>query len=249
MHRCFADPADWGESGAVRLSSSEEHHLLSVLRAKPGDTAAVFDGQGREALVLIERVRPLILKIMKETKAVRPKVSLMLVQALPKGQRMDLIVEKCVELGVSSIIPVITERVITRLNEEQRRERAGRWSRVALSAAKQCGLCWVPDIRPILDFDGVIGELKTFDLLLVGVLSKARNLHSVIEENRKKSLCKVGFIIGPEGDLTEKEIGKAIDAGAIPVSFGSLVLRVETAALYGASVLAYEFFSGLGPQA
>jgi len=247
MHRCYVNPAEWNES-EMFLAADEEHHLLDVLRGKLGDTVAVFDGKGKEARAVISEGRSrktdqkqhkIILKVLSDGKAGKPWLSLTLIQALPKGKRMDLIVEKAVELGVTEIIPVISARTIIRLDAAARKERSERWQRLALSASRQCGTSWVPDVRLVCDYSAALQNRSDFDLLLVGSLgSDARPLHDVLNEAGRKT--KAGLIIGPEGDLTQAENKEAVDAGATPVSFGKLVLRVETAALYGLSVLAYE---------
>lgn len=262
MHRCFIDPAGWNKS-ELKLSSSEEHHLLHVLRAGSGDTVAVFDGCGREARarVVLEGGR-VALKVLSETRVVRSDVSLTLIQALPKGRRMELIIEKSTELGVSTIFPVISEHVVTGLSGRQAEVRAERWRRIALNAAKQCGLSWVPEIKNVLDYKDVIAGCDAFDLFLVGsfmdgtrpfktVLKQAKvrgqkerevgDRTSKCGEEEKSGPRNIALLIGPEGDLTPEEVREALDMGAIQVSFGPLVMRVETAALYGLSVLAYEF--------
>jgi 16S rRNA (uracil1498-N3)-methyltransferase len=237
------------------LTADEEHHLLDVLRAKIGDTVAVFDGEGRGAKAVVTEVggrrseirnqrseiegRRVVLKVLNVGGEAAPGLAITLIQALPKGRKMDLIVEKAVELGVTQIIPVISERTIVRLDGAARKERGERWQRLALSASRQCGTSWVPDVRSVCDYSEAIGKCSGFDLLLVGSLGcDARPLHDVLNAAGRKTM--IGLIIGPEGDLTPAEIKKAVDVGAAPVSFGQLVLRVETAALYGLSVLAYE---------
>ena len=258
MHhtRCFVSPAAWNES-EICLSPEEEHHLLDVLRARLGDTVVIFDGQGREAqALLVPAVREpdakrkrgqsgIALRVVKMGDSARPPVSLTLAQALPKGQRMDWIVEKAAELGASVILPIVTERVVTRLTEKQKVERRDRWNRVALSAAKQCGRNWVPEIRPVCNFADAIPSCSKADLFLVGALTPdTRLLRTILEESRARNPHSIALLIGPEGDLTPSELVEAQRAGAVPVSFGTIVLRVETAALFGLSVLASEFLCG-----
>jgi 16S rRNA (uracil1498-N3)-methyltransferase len=256
MHRCFVSPAAWKNS-EISLTQEEEHHLLDVLRAQAGDSVILFDGQGRQAEALLipppscenerkNRSGPRILaRIVESRGTIRPAVSITLIQALAKGQRMDWIVEKSTELGVSVIVPVVTERVVTHLKERQKDERRDRWQRIALSAAKQCQTNWVPEIGPVCCFSEAVQSCSKMDLFLVGSLAPdARLLRIVLEERRRKKPRNVALLIGPEGDLTPDELEEARRTGAVPVSFGSLVLRVETAALFGMSVLASEFLAG-----
>lgn len=252
MHRCLVSPAAWNDS-AIRLTESEEHHLLDVLRAQPGDRVTLFDGQGHEALAQISLLprtgKPgaprIAMTLVEMVRTVQPGVSITLIQALPKGQRMDWIVEKATELGASVILPIITERVVARLSEKQKTERRDRWQRIAASAAKQCQTNWIPEIGPVGNLSDAVRSCSTVDLLLVGALTPdARPLRAVLREAGGENPRTVALLIGPEGDLTAAELAEAGRAGAVPVSFGSVVLRVETAALFGLSVLASEFLTG-----
>ena len=245
MHRCFVSPAAW-DARHVRLSSEEAHHLLHVLRAVPGDVVTVFDGQGRQALARLPALplvpRPSLgLEIMESVPAERPAVFVPRAPALPKGPKMDWIVEKATELGVSVVLPVITERVVTRLRDSQKEERRERWQRIALSAAKQCCTSWVPEVRAVSGFAEAVKRCAEADLFLVGALTpEARAFRTVLREAGKNRPRQVALLIGPEGDLTPDELAEACRAGAVPVSFGPRVLRVDTAALFGLSVLASE---------
>jgi 16S rRNA (uracil1498-N3)-methyltransferase len=253
MHRCFIDPSQWNDE-EMRLSADEQHHLRDVLRGKAGDTVLAFDGRGREAEARLAvrggrggtDAREITLQVLRGVSQAGPAVAITLIQALPKGTRMDWIVEKATELGVRAIVPAVTERVVARLSAGQRGERRERWRRVACGAAKQCGTAWIPDIMPVTEF-GELGVFCRFDLFAVGSLAgDARPLRAVAGEWRSAGRLpgSVGILIGPEGDLTPQELGQAARMGAVPVSFGRRVLRVETAALYALSVLAYEFLNG-----
>jgi 16S rRNA (uracil1498-N3)-methyltransferase len=226
------------------LSQAEEHHLFHVLRARKGDRVTVFDGCGRKGSAQIagEPGRSGVLRILDVSETPGPEVSLTLIQALPKGRQMDLIVEKAVEIGVSGIVPLISERVVVRLNSGQSGRRLERWRKIVLSAARQSGRDWLPEVRPVATFRNVPEITGDFDCVLIGVLDpSARNIHAAADGMRKDSFRKIALMIGPEGDFSPAEIKEATDAGALPVTFGTTVLRVETAALYGLSVLAYEF--------
>jgi 16S rRNA (uracil1498-N3)-methyltransferase len=252
MNRCHIDPSDWNESEMIP-SADERHHLMDVLRCKAGEIVAVFDGKGREAKARIVasgsgKQAGIVLKVIAAGATTGPELSVTLIQSLPKGTRMDWIVEKAVELGVTEIVPVISERTIVRLDQRGRKARGERWQRLALSASRQCGTGWVPDVRAVCDYMEAVGNCAGagYDLLLVGSLGvDARPLRDVLRNAAgQKKMSKVGLVIGPEGDLTNDELKAAIDNGATPVSFGQLVLRVETAALYGLSAIVYEFTSG-----
>jgi len=254
MHRCFVGPAQWSESEAI-LPEDEEHHLLHVLRAQPGDTVMIFDGRGREAPAEVisapasgtlrrEPART-TLRVTGDIRFTpREKPALVLIQSIPKGKRMDLIVEKATELGVSQILPVISERAVVRLTDSQRRERQKRWQRIALSAARQCGTVWLPEVMMPVALAEFMTAGPSFDLFLVGSLRPpAASLRRVVNRAKGRALQRISLLIGPEGDLSPSELEAAVNAGAVEVSFGTSVLRVETAALYGLTVLVYEFLT------
>ncbi|OGV66407.1 MAG: hypothetical protein A2283_20385 [Lentisphaerae bacterium RIFOXYA12_FULL_48_11] len=249
MHRCYVDPSIWNES-EIHLPSDTEHHLVNVLRVSEGEMVEVFDGKGRHgsAQVDVARGRKAILKLSGSELSPKPGFSISLMQALPKGSRMDLIVEKATELGVSSIYPVMTERVVVRINDrEKREERRDRWQRIAIRAAEQCGVNWVPEVKPLDDLSRIVSMGQNFDLFLVGALTgDAQPLHEVMNRVVAEKKRSAVLLVGPEGDLTQLELKLSMDAGAIPVSFGANVFRVETAAIFGISVLAYEFSSLMG---
>jgi 16S rRNA (uracil1498-N3)-methyltransferase len=256
VHRCLVDSTQW-DAPEIRLPPDGERHLLRVLRVRPGDTVSIFDGRGREALAQVvsvagsSRGSGVFVKRLTDAQApaAGPACRLTLIQALPKGSRMDWIVEKAVELGAWAIWPVLTERVVQRPAADQRAGRAQRWQRIANSAARQCATAWVPEVRPVQDLGAALDACGAFDLFLVGSLADgARPLREVLAAASGRAARNAALLIGPEGDLTEDEHRRAAGAGAVPVSFGALVLRVETAALFGLSVLAYELTTGSCPK-
>ncbi len=243
MHRCFIEPERWDEQ-RIKPSSDEAHHLRHVLRVVNGDVVTVFNGAGLEAHanVRCESGCPLVLDVQDAMHAAERPFDLVLVQAIPKGSRMDLIVEKATELGVARIVPVLTERVIVRLDAAQAIKRRERWARVAKSASKQCGTPWLPQIDAVQSFSDMLMQASEYDVVLLGSLAEGvQPLRVAVAAVRAQSPRSVAVIIGPEGDLTPTEIKSALEVGAIPISFGELTLRAETAALYALSVLSYEF--------
>jgi len=242
MHRCFAEPSCWRGSEVV-LPPDESHHLLDVLRAGEGDEVRVVDGQGREAVARVAagpRGRA-SLRVVTVSRVPKRPVAVTLFQAVLKGSAMDTVVEKAVELGAEAVVPVLCERVVTRAGADRLGRRAGRWRRIARSAAKQCGAAWLTEVCPAVRFAQALTGAGAFDLLLIGSLDgSTRPFHAALDDVRGTAIRTAGLLIGPEGDFTAAERSRAADAGAIPVRFGPLTLRAETAALYGLSVLAYE---------
>ncbi len=246
MHNAFILPEEWSSS-AMELRGDEARHLISSVRAKVGDAVVLFDGKGRSAACRITGTegRGKGLAVTCEVESVlperKPSTKLTLIQALPKGNRMDVLVEKVTELGAWEVVPVRTDRVEKQPGAKGYGGQVERWERVALSAAKQCGSPWLPAIRPVQSLDEGLDAARKADLIIVGVLdSKARPLADVLDEYGRRAES-VAVVTGPEGDLTPQEIERVLEAGAKPVSFGGLVLRVETAAIYAASVLKNHF--------
>ncbi len=243
MHRCFVDPGVWTSSD-VSLAPEEHHHLTKVMRAAEGDVVSVFDGRGREATARIEKISGsgTSLSIISVENTPPPEVSLVLIQALPKGKRTELIVEKATELGATTIVPVVSEHAVLRLDSKHRADKRERWQRIAVNAARQCGTRWVPEIRPVCNLEEALDAEAALDLVLLGHLGTGtRPLNEVLEEASARNLRRIGLLVGPEGDWSNNEIELALARGAESVSFGPRVLRVETAAIFGLSILAYRF--------
>ena len=240
--RCFVDPAEWSREN-IRLRAEDAHHLTGVLRAGPGSTVTVGDGQGGEAEGEIIEAGPG--GVVVRVRARRPRGAadwrLTLVQAVPKGERMEWIVQKAVELGAWAVVPVMTERGVVRLEGERAANRVVRWQRIAVEAAKQCRTAWVMRVEPVMTLTQWLATAARPGELVVGSLEgDARPLRDVCAGLRQQPAGGVAMLVGPEGDFTPGEMAAAKAAGARPVTFGRRVLRVETAAVYALSVLAYE---------
>ncbi len=247
--RCYAEPASW-HGTRVALEAEERHHLCRVLRAKRGDRVVVFDGQGREADARLENEREGVLEIAGEPRrSEQPSCRMILMQAIPKRRGMDAIVEKATELGAAELLPVVSERTVARPDVEKGDACVARWRRIATNAARQCGAVWTPCVREVLPFAAALSEMACTDALFLGCTdSGCAPVLAAAETAALRFSATVGLMIGPEGDWTDGEVERAKAAGAIPVGFGPLVLRVETAALFGLSVLAARFAHDFGSR-
>lgn len=164
-----------------------------------------------------------------------------LIQAIPKDQKMEWIIQKAAELGVRDILPVMTERGVVRLAGDRAGQRVERWQRVAGEAARQCRTAWTPRVGSIMPVADLLEKGIGVDLLFVASLEpESRCFKDVLRSFSGARQRSVGLMVGPEGDFSPAEYALAKAKGAVPVSFGSRVLRVETAAIYGLSVLQYE---------
>ncbi len=265
MQRFFIENID---GDTAKISGSEAHHLKDVLRKKVGDAVFLFDGKGNEYEAKIvrhggsasgmKRIRELEirLKIVTKTKKdTEPKIKINLYQSIPKLKKFDFIVEKSTEIGVSKIIPVISERTIPELSLRVQAKQS-RWQKIALSAAKQCGRTIIPEICSVMNFqDAVksvcISENPSQSISLIPWESEQKNtlkqilkicnLQIVPRELPSVAICNL--FIGPEGGFSNAEIERAQKCGVIPVSLGKRILRTETAPIVVISNILYELES------
>jgi len=231
-----------------KLNASDTHHALHVLRRQKGDSILIFDGAGNQAVAKIigieqKREPQAILSIGIHATLPPPTCELTLAQAVPKNKNMDLIIQKAVELGVSRIIPILTERTILKhMDHEDAIKKQKRWQQIALEACKQSGQNWLPLIEEPIELLTRIERLipQERQLLLIASLEARKDtLKNVIA--RFPNPTAVTIMIGPEGDFTPQEYRAASDYGFQPIDLGPITLRTETAAFYCLSILSYEF--------
>lgn len=242
MARFYLPPSEWS-TPFWELRGDEAHHAAKVLRLKRGDSCVVFDGCGRAAHAVIAESpcsSSVLLIPGEECVSASSIARLTLCQAVPKGGNMDLIIQKSVELGVSVIIPLITDRTIVRLSTRDAETKRQKWQRIALEACKQCGQNTLPDVLTPVTFSEWLCNGKPSELnLIASLVPGVRPIRDVLEEARSRSVRDASVLVGPEGDFTEKETAMALEAGFVPVSLGPIVLRVETATFFGLAAMRY----------
>src|SRR5471032_1568027 len=245
MHRFYL-PSKNCAGNSLRLDARESHHALKVLRVKYGELVAVLDGAGNEFLCTVENCSRDAVTLSVSLKNFMPPApcQITLLVAVPKGKIIEGIIQKSVELGAHRIVPILSERVVTQLDGESGEHKREKWEQVAIEAIKQCGAVWLPKIEAPVTIGIFLARKEKFDLSLVGSLQKERRhlreVFSEFEVKQKRLPKSVGVWIGPEGDFTLDELKTIQDSGAFPISLGSLVLRVETAAVCCLSVLNHE---------
>jgi 16S rRNA (uracil1498-N3)-methyltransferase len=245
MHRFYLPPERCaGEM--LRLDGREAHHALNVLRLKHGELVAVLDGIGNEFMCTVKDAsrNAVTLSVSLKNFVPAPPCAITLLQAVPKGKIIESIIQKSVELGARRIVPILSERVVTQLDNEDVENKRDKWQNVAIEAIKQCGAAWLPKVEAPVTIEQFITRKEKFDLSLVGSLQKERRHPREIlrefEAKQKQLPQSVGVWIGPEGDFSLEELRAIRNSGALPISLGNLVLRVETAAIYCLSILNYE---------
>jgi 16S rRNA (uracil1498-N3)-methyltransferase len=245
MHR-FHLPPEQCKGEMLALTGSEAHHASRVLRLRRGDEVIVLDGAGTELACSVGDVAKNSVHLTVVRKNVVPPLpyQITLLQAIPKGKIIESIIQKATELGVARIVPLLTERVTTRLDGDNAAHKADKLQHVAIEAIKQCGSPWLPKIETPMTPKEFLARGEKFDLPLIASLQPgsrhAREYFAKFQSERQRKPQTVCVWIGPEGDFTVDEV-RAIEAGgALPITLGRLVLRVETAAIYCLSILNHE---------
>jgi 16S rRNA (uracil1498-N3)-methyltransferase len=246
VHRFYIPPEEWAPD-ALALSGTEAHHARNVLRLQPGNKVVLFNGRGREitAEILSLDPREVALRKLHESTTAPLRCRIILGQAIPKGKNMDLIVQKAVEIGAAEIAPIISDRTIVRLGEEEAAQKQAKWQAIAIEAAKQCGQNWLPEVKLPRTLAQFFADQSRVDLQLIGSLqSDALHLKQILTDftaaHQQQRPTSVLMLIGPEGDFTPAELNLARTHGCRPITLGPIILRVETAAIYCLSVLSYE---------
>lgn len=248
MHRFYLPAVEC--SGVTRLLTGREaHHAVRVLRVRRGDRVTVLDGAGSEFLCVIQDCDPdNIQLVVVQKKSIPPlPCQITLLQALPKGRIFESIIQKATELGVHRILPLLSERVVAHFGDEDGLQKRDKWQQVAIEAIKQCGGVWLPEIEaPVTPAQFLAGK-KPVELSLIASLRSdrrhPRECFRVFQSEHGRMPRSVCIWIGPEGDFTPAEVRAIQSAGALPISLGKLVLRVETAAVYCLSIINYELQS------
>jgi len=241
LRRFFVPRGDFKDQ-KVYIKDSDAHHLTQVLRLKEGEKVIVFDGTGVEYQIIINSIASglVVGEIQGVTSSVRDsRINVTLVQGIPKGDKMELIIQKCTELGIAKIIPVLTQRTVVKLDDEKRERRRDRWQKIAQEASKQCKRATVPQIGEISTWDKYLNQIDNNEAILVLWENETTgSIKSYLQEN--KDISQLTMVIGPEGGLAQPEVEKLLAMGAQTVSLGPRILRTETAGLAALVMVLYE---------
>lgn len=224
----------------ITLEGENAKHIGSVLRAKTGDIITVGDGDGRDYECEITEItkKAVIAKITDIfTNDNEPDIKLTLYQALPKADKMELVIQKCIEIGVDRIVPVKTEHAVVKL-EGKEEKKLQRWNKIAEAAAKQCGRGKIPIVDRVMTFKEAINEAISLDSAIIPYEKEKENSLKTFAKGFKGK--SIGIFIGPEGGFSNDEIDFAISNGVKSVTLGKRILRTETAGLVTSVILLYE---------
>lgn len=243
MYQFFVEPEQIDVAGKnVIIRGNDVNHIKNVLRMRPGEEVAVSNGiDGREyrcgILALEEDCVRLELRFIKEDGVELP-AKIYLFQGLPKADKMELIIQKCVELGVDRIVAVSTERAIVKLDKKEAKK-LERWQKIAEAAAKQSGRGKIPEIgQQVLKFKEAVAEAKELDGAIIPYeREQETGIRQFVQNFKGES---VGVFIGPEGGFADEEIALAQENGITPITLGKRILRTETAGMTTTTILLYE---------
>ena len=241
MQHFFVDASQVSEE-TIWIEGSDVNHMKNVLRMRIGEEVTVSDGQGKEYLCQVRDFE----EEQVQLKIVETKVSdaelpskIYLFQGLPKQEKMELIVQKCVELGIYAVVPVSMKRCVVKLDDKKAASKITRWQGIAEAAAKQSKRGIIPQITKVMTFAQALEYSSTAQVRLVPYelaegMDRTREIIEQIQPGQD-----VAIFIGPEGGFDEDEIGKAIEAGMQPITLGKRILRTETAGMTVLSILMY----------
>lgn len=224
----------------VFINGENANHIINSLRCKIGEEIEISSGDGYDYICKIEEISKnnVVAKIIdcfgNESE---PKVKITLYQGLPKAEKMELIIQKCVELGIDEIVPVNTDRCIVKLAGKEDKKIA-RWNKISEAAAKQSRRGKIPTIHSVINFNDAIKQATKNDLNIIPY-EKEQNIgiKNIIKDFKGEN---IGIFIGPEGGFSEKEIQIAKENNVLPITLGKRILRTETAGFITTAILLYE---------
>lgn len=233
----YADESDIHDE-FVSLAGDEFQHLCRIRRAGQGDFITVTDGAGTVVEAVIDEIGRSSVRARIVNRRIDPVPipAITVYQGIAKGEKMDLTVQKLVEVGVDAIAIFAAGRSVPRWDEGKKRSQLARWSRIATEAAKQSHASYLPKVSGPLPFSEIVEQASLHELVLVG---DPRADSGVEDAFGGTPVASVAIVIGPEGGLSEKELAELAAVGAIPVSLGSRPMRTETAGLVLASIAGY----------
>ena len=245
MHRFYVENFN-GIGNTIDITGSDVNHIKNVLRLKTGDEIIVGDGLGNDYTCSIEsmekdRVTAVICDVTRNAAELETKI--ILFQGMPKSDKLELIIQKTVELGVYEIVPVITKRTVVKIEKNKEEKKLERYNAIAASAAKQSGRGVIPKVMPFMSFKEALSYAKSLDMSIIPY-ENAEGMEysrSVIKDIKGKKT--LGIFIGPEGGFAQEEVDAAVKVGAKCISLGGTVLRTETAGLAALSIIMFEIDS------
>ncbi len=241
MPKFFLSDCKFGISDTVIIDGEDAHHISKTLRMKVGDSLTVTGSDSTDYICTLQSFSSdcVYLKVedIKVSDA-ESEIKTSLFQALVKGDKMETVIQKSVELGVCEIYPVAADRSVVKLDKDSERKKLERWNKIALEASKQCGRGIVPKVHNVISFKECVDKLSEMDAkCFCYELAEGRTVKDVI---KNKIFNSFGFYIGPEGGVSPAEAEYALSKGIEAVTLGKLILRTETAGPAVLAMILYE---------
>ena len=241
MYQFFVEPERIGSEQAI-ITGPDVNHIRNVLRMKPGEAVRISDGSGSCYDGIIDTLQndEIVVRLSGEKiESTELPVETVLFQGLHKSDKMELIIQKNTELGISAIVPVSTSRAVVKLDEKKADSKVKRWNGIAEAAAKQSKRTLIPEIRPVMSFKQALIEASAFDIKLMPYENAEGMAFTRKCISEIKPGARVAIFIGPEGGFSEEEVEAASEAGFVPITLGRRILRTETAGMSVLSMLVY----------
>ena len=247
MFHFFVSPENIS-ADTVTVTGGDVNHIKNVLRMKQGEKFIANDGNGGSYCCAVSEIYEdrIVAEILEgQVSSTELPVRLVLFQGLPKADKMELIIQKAVELGVSEIVPVEMTRCVVKLDEKKKKSKTARWQSISESAAKQSGRTVIPEVHDAMSYKNALDFAKDFDIVFVPYECADSMAKMKEKMNEIKPGMSVGIFIGPEGGFEKDEIEKAIEAGGEIVSLGKRILRTETASIAALAICMFNIESNL----
>lgn len=235
MVRLFLPPESLS-SKEITITDENARYLCNVLRIRPGESLMVLDGLGNRYLCRVLDVHKkgvIVERIERQRYSTESPLQIILAQGIPRGEKMEFIIQKTTELGVKRVIPLITDR-----SQIRHTEKVNRWRRIAISSAQQSGRTIVPEIEEPVYFDKFMRQGEIHKGIIFFEEEMEENLKKVLGEVKDEK--RIFLLVGPEGGFSDEEVDHAVQKGFIKASLGPRILRAETAAITALSIIQYE---------
>ena len=249
MHRFFIPP-QWIDGDRVVIEGRQVHQLRDVLRLAPGDHIVALDNSGWEYEVELGSLSPEHVEgviCSRNAALTEPATRIVLYQALLKGNRFEIVLQKCTELGVSGFVPLLCERCVMGHLRDVTEGKMERWQRIIAEAAEQSRRGKLPFLQPVMFFQQACQQAKGLSLMAwegeqaMGLRALLRSRRPRARKASERKPFLVNIVIGPEGGFSQSEVEFARNCGLVPITMGERILRAETAGIAATSVVLYEF--------
>lgn len=233
------------QNNQITIIGEDVNHIKNVIRKQIGDIIEICNQDNEKSYKCeIEEIeeKQITTKIIEELKEQESNIKVDIYQGLPKAEKMELIIQKSVELGANAIIPVNMKRCVVKLDSKSEEKKIERWQKISESAAKQCGRNNIPEVKHLVNIKDICNLVKDYDAMIVAYENEKENTlkQELTKLKNKQKNLKIGIVIGPEGGLEENDVELLKESGAQIITLGHRILRTETVALNMLSIIMYE---------